>query len=138
MSRDQDTQAGIIMMAFVMGAITGAATALLMAPASGTETRRTLNERAREGRERAGDAARQGADFVRRQKDQLSTAVDRGREAYQRAPGSPTRWVPRTLSNGCHHRVPGSHRAGDAGDGYRPGRDDHLRREIGAAGRPSG
>ena len=85
MSRENDTHAGVVMMAFVMGAIAGAATALLMAPASGTDTRRVLNERARESRGKAGDAARQGADFVRRQREQLSTAVDRGREAYQRA-----------------------------------------------------
>ncbi len=85
MSRESDGHAGVIMMAFVMGAITGAAAALLAAPASGPETRRVLNERAREGRDKAGDAARQGADFVRRQREQLSTAIDRGREAYQRA-----------------------------------------------------
>ena len=85
MSRESDAHAGVIMMAFVMGAIAGAAAALLVAPAAGTETRRLLNERAREGREKAGDAARQGADFVRRQGEQLSTAIDRGREAYQRA-----------------------------------------------------
>ena len=85
MSRENDAHAGVIMMAFVMGAITGAAAALVMAPASGTDTRRVLNERAREGRDKAGDAARQGADFVRRQREQLSTAIDRGREAYQRA-----------------------------------------------------
>ena len=48
MSTDDDGQAGVIMMAFVMGAITGAAAALLMAPAAGTETRRVLNEKARE------------------------------------------------------------------------------------------
>jgi gas vesicle protein len=85
MSRENDMHSGVIMMAFVMGAIAGAATALLMAPASGVDTRRVLNERTRESRERAGDAARQGADFVRRQRSQLSTAIDRGREAYQRA-----------------------------------------------------
>ena len=85
MSRNGDAHAGVIMMAFVMGAITGAAATLFMVPAPGTETRRTLNRRAREGRERAEDAARQGAEFVRRQRDQLSTAIDRGRDAYQRA-----------------------------------------------------
>ena len=85
MSRENDTHAGVVMMAFVMGAIAGAATALLMAPATGTDTRRVLNERTREGRDKAGEAARQGADFVRRQHEQLSTAIDRGREAYQRA-----------------------------------------------------
>ncbi len=89
MSTDDDGHAGVIMMAFVMGAITGAAAALLMAPAAGTETRRVLNEKAREGRDKASDAARHGADFVRRQRDQLSktidTAIDRGREAEQGA-----------------------------------------------------
>ena len=84
MSRESDAHAGVIMMAFVMGAIAGAAAALLVAPAPGAETRRLLNERAREGRDKAGDAARQGADFVRRQRENLSTAIDRGREAYQR------------------------------------------------------
>ena len=88
MSNDRDAHAGVIMMAFVMGAITGAAAALLMAPAPGEETRRVLNEKARVGRERAGDAARQGTEFVQRQREHLSTAIDRGREAYQRARAS--------------------------------------------------
>lgn len=92
MPHDHDGQAGIIMMAFVMGAIAGAATALLLAPAPGPETRRSLNEKAREGRDRAADTARQGADYVRRQRDQLSTAIDRGREAYQRSRG-PEAWA---------------------------------------------
>ena len=48
------------------------------------DTRRLLNEKAREGRERAGDAARQGREFVNRQRDTISTAIDRGREAYDR------------------------------------------------------
>lgn len=87
MSRDGGAHAGVIMMAFMMGAITGAAAALLMAPAPGNETRRVLNEKAREGRDRAEDAARQGAEFMFRQRNQLSNAVDRGREAYQRARG---------------------------------------------------
>ena len=85
MSRENDVHAGVIMMAFVMGAIAGAAAALLTAPSSGPDTRRALNEKAREGRERVGDAAKKSADFVKRQRDQLSTAIDRGREAYQRA-----------------------------------------------------
>jgi len=85
MSRDSDGHAGVIMMAFVMGAIAGAATALLAAPAAGSETRRVLNERAREGRDKAGSAARQGAEFVKKQREHLATAIDRGREAYQEA-----------------------------------------------------
>jgi gas vesicle protein len=69
----------------VLGALTGAAVALLLAPASGEETRRILSEKAKEGREKATDAARQGKEFLNRQRDTLGTAIDRGREAYNQA-----------------------------------------------------
>ena len=89
MARD-DGNAGAVLMAFVLGAVSGAAVALLWAPNAGEETRRILNERAREGRERASDAARQGAEFVSQQRDNLATAIDRGRDAYQRARSKPS------------------------------------------------
>lgn len=79
-----DSGGGIIV-AFVLGAITGAAVALLMAPATGEELRRTLGEKARQGRERANEAARQGRDLWNRQRDTLTNAFERGREAYQQA-----------------------------------------------------
>lgn len=85
MPRDNDGAAGTIITAFVLGALTGAAVALLMAPATGEETRRILGEKAREGADRAAEAARQGRDFVDRQKGTISSAVERGREAYQQA-----------------------------------------------------
>ena len=85
MARDQDGHAGAVLMAFVLGAVSGAAVALLWAPSAGDETRRLLNERAREGRERATDAARQGREFVSRQRENLQTAIERGRDAYQGA-----------------------------------------------------
>jgi gas vesicle protein len=85
MSRDSEGHAGVILMAFVLGAITGAAVALLSTPASGSDTRRYLGDKARESREKAEVAARQGREFVDRQREHLSTAIDRGREAYQRA-----------------------------------------------------
>ena len=56
MARDDGNAAGTIIVAFVLGAVTGAAVALLMAPTSGEETRRILAEKAREGRERANEA----------------------------------------------------------------------------------
>jgi hypothetical protein len=59
----------------------------LLAPTTGEETRRILSEKAREGRERAADAARQGKDFINRQRDTIATAVERGKEAYQQARG---------------------------------------------------
>ena len=64
---DKDSSVGTVLAAFAVGAIAGAAVALLFAPASGAETRRKLAERAREGRDRVDDL------------------VDRGREAFERA-----------------------------------------------------
>jgi len=85
MARD-DGAAGVIL-AFLAGAATGAAVALLMAPTTGEDARRALGDRAREGRERAEEAARQGREFLNRQRDTLNSAIDRGREAYNQARG---------------------------------------------------
>ena len=85
MARDDGEAAGTVILAFVLGAITGAAVALLMTPVSGEEARRLLSDRAREGRERAEEAARQGREFLNRQRDTLTSAVERGREAYNQA-----------------------------------------------------
>jgi gas vesicle protein len=87
MARDDGSAAGTVVLAFVLGAVTGAAVALLMAPASGDETRRILSDKAREGRERAEEAARQGREFLNRQRENLNSAIDRGREAYEQARG---------------------------------------------------
>jgi len=85
MSKERGGSAGAVLVAFVLGALTGAAVALLSAPASGDETRRRLGEKAREGRVRAAEAAQKGREFVERQRETLSTAIDRGREAYRQA-----------------------------------------------------
>ena len=82
-----DNGAGTIITAFVIGALTGAAVALLMAPQSGEETRRIIGDKAREGADRAAEAARQGRELLNRQKENISSAFDRGREAYQQARG---------------------------------------------------
>jgi gas vesicle protein len=44
---------GTVLLAFLVGAIAGAAVALLYAPASGRETREYLSDRAREGARKA-------------------------------------------------------------------------------------
>ena len=82
-----DRGAGGVMVAFMLGAIAGAAVALLVAPASGEETRRKLGEKAREGRDKASEAARQSREFIRNQRDSLSTAFERGKEAFEQARG---------------------------------------------------
>jgi gas vesicle protein len=84
MSRDDTTGWGGVLLAFLAGAVTGAAVALLFAPATGDETRQFLSDRAREGRERAMTAAREGRETLRRQKDQVVSAIDRGREAFDK------------------------------------------------------
>jgi gas vesicle protein len=76
--------AGSVMVAFVVGALTGAAVALLFAPASGEETREYLGQRAREGKAKAREAMDQGREYYERQRENLATAVDRGREAFQK------------------------------------------------------
>ncbi|MEQ1870110.1 MAG: YtxH domain-containing protein [Vicinamibacterales bacterium] len=85
MSRNNGSGGGSVLLAFVVGAISGAAVALLYAPASGRETREYLGERAREGRDRAREAAEKGRDLVNQGRETLGTAIERGREAYQQA-----------------------------------------------------
>jgi len=79
------SSAGNVLMAFAIGAIAGAAVALLYAPASGEETRRRLAQKAREGREKAEAVARDSREFLNRQRETLTTAVEKGREAFQQA-----------------------------------------------------
>ena len=67
---------GSVMVAFVIGALTGAAVALLFAPATGEETREFLGEKAREGKAK-----------VRAGREHLMAAVERGREAFERERG---------------------------------------------------
>jgi gas vesicle protein len=87
MARDS-SGAGTVIVAFVLGAVAGAAAALLVAPATGDELRRKLSERAREGAGKARDVAEQGRDLWNRQRQTINTAIDRGREAYQQARGA--------------------------------------------------
>lgn len=59
MANNDNLGGGAVLLAFVAGAIAGAAVALLFAPATGDETRDFIGQRAREGREKVVDAARQ-------------------------------------------------------------------------------
>jgi gas vesicle protein len=85
MTRDDSAGAGSILLAFILGAVSGAAVALLYAPTSGRETRELLGEKAREGRETAAEAAKKGRQVIAQGRETLTTAIERGREAYQQA-----------------------------------------------------
>ena len=85
MARDEGAGAGSILLAFLFGAVAGAAVALLYAPATGHETREYLGDRAREGRQRAGDAAAKSREIINQGRDTLATAIERGRDAYRQA-----------------------------------------------------
>jgi gas vesicle protein len=87
MARDEGAGAGSILLAFILGAVSGAAVALLYAPATGRETREFLGDRAREGRERAAQAAEKGREYFNQGRDTIASAIERGREAYEQARG---------------------------------------------------
>ncbi|MCU1384539.1 MAG: hypothetical protein JWL71_3236 [Acidobacteria bacterium] len=96
MAKDEGAGAGSILLAFILGAVSGAAVALLYAPASGRETREYLGDKAADARARAAEAAAKGRDalndaatksrdVLNQGRETLTTAIERGREAYQQA-----------------------------------------------------
>jgi len=85
MTRDEGAGAGSILLAFLLGAVSGAAIALLYAPQTGRETRDYLGDKADEARRRAADAAAKGREALNQGRETLNTAIERGREAYQQA-----------------------------------------------------
>ncbi len=87
MAREEGTGAGAVMLAFLIGAAVGAAAALLFAPASGKDTREYLGERAREGKEKAAEAAQKAREVVKTQREGLGAAIERGRQAYREVRG---------------------------------------------------
>jgi gas vesicle protein len=85
MASDDGAGAGTILLAFLLGAVSGAALALLYASATCDQTREYLGEKAREGRARAAEAAAKGREVLNQGRETLTTAIERGREAYQQA-----------------------------------------------------
>jgi gas vesicle protein len=111
---EKQTDSGNALLMFLLGAATGATCALLFAPASGSQTRRYLGERARDARTNASSAAARareavqqgrqaavatieewrptvnavvdtGRQAIEQGKQVISSAVSQGREAYQQA-----------------------------------------------------
>jgi len=85
MARGEGAGAGSILLAFILGAVSGAAVAILYAPTTGHEARELLSEKAREGRETATKAAKKGREVLAQSRETLTSAMERGREAYHQA-----------------------------------------------------
>jgi gas vesicle protein len=71
--------------AFLLGAIVGAGVALLLAPASGEETRRKLGDSARKLGDDLDDKVKSAREEIKHRAGDLKSAVGAGREAYARA-----------------------------------------------------
>jgi gas vesicle protein len=80
------------MTGFVMGAVLGAGLALLLAPATGTDTRRKLGEVARNVRDKASDRFGTMREGMENLKNDAKSAIEGGRDAYRqsRQPVSPS------------------------------------------------
>jgi len=85
---------------FFLGLGLGVAVGVLFAPKSGAETRDFLRSKAEEGtdfvkrraedlRDSAADASDRSKEGIRRHKENLSAAVDAGRQAYREAVKTP-------------------------------------------------
>jgi gas vesicle protein len=100
MRDDSGAGAAGVILSFLVGALSGAALAILFAPRSGRETREYLGDRLREGAERGKelrgrvvargrDVVGQAEGFIEKQRsnvkesrERLAAAIDAGREAY--------------------------------------------------------
>lgn len=101
MSEDRESSGSSVVLAFLLGGLTGAALAVLYTPQSGPETRDLLQEKFREGENRA-RALRERAvargrevmdhateyvdrqrDVLESQKERITAAVDAGRQVYK-------------------------------------------------------
>jgi len=78
---EKQSDSGNALLMFLLGAFTGATCALLFAPATGSDTRRYLGDRARDARNRASDAAGRAREAVQQGKQAAVTTIDEWRPA---------------------------------------------------------
>lgn len=100
MSENCESNVGAKMGFFLAGLGIGAVIALLFAPTSGEEAREYLGRKADEGREymtgkgreiqrQAEELVEKAKDLVTQQKEQLSAALEAGKQAYQEEKAKP-------------------------------------------------
>ena len=81
---DGMNKVGQVVLGFGLGMIVGGATALLLAPAGGRETRRRIGRLAQDVSAQAREGVAEATQFVADQKDSLKIAMAEGQHAYQR------------------------------------------------------
>jgi gas vesicle protein len=90
----KETSAGEKALFLILGGVIGAATALLLAPRSGPETRKLILNKAREGADyvatrsktvidKTSDLVDRGKGLIQQQRDSLSAAYEAGKQAYR-------------------------------------------------------
>ena len=90
----EETRVGEKALFFVLGGFIGAAVALLLAPRSGEETRKMIAMKTREGadyisnrtkdvKDKTGGLIDRGKEVLQQQRDQLSAALEAGKQAYK-------------------------------------------------------
>ncbi len=89
-----ESSAGEKALYFVLGAAIGAATALLLAPRSGVETRKLIMSKARDSADvvtnrakavagKTSEYVERGKEVIQQQRDQISAAIEAGKRAYR-------------------------------------------------------
>jgi gas vesicle protein len=90
----EESSAGEKALYFMLGAMIGAATALLLAPRSGEETRKLIMTKTREGADivsshaktvmgKTSEYVERGKGLIQQQRDQLTAALEAGKQAYR-------------------------------------------------------
>jgi len=74
-----------VVVAFLVGAVAGSVTALLLAPASGADTRKKISEGLRKAKDKALDGLENAKEYAETHKDALKQAYQDGKEAYQKS-----------------------------------------------------
>lgn len=89
-----EASAGEKALYLMLGAVIGAAAALLLAPRSGEETRKLIASKAREGADvvvsrtktvagKASEYVERGKELLQQQREQLSAVLEAGKQAYR-------------------------------------------------------
>jgi gas vesicle protein len=83
MAENNSNQVGGVLAAFAVGALVGAAVALLYAPRTGKDTRERIADKGRELKDKVSDAMNDMPEFIEGKKADLAAAFDSGKEAVR-------------------------------------------------------